>query len=139
MPEAVDWVAQLNGKPLPFAALLGIRFTVAEPDRVVAEMVVRPELCTRPDICHGGALMAFADTLGAAATVVNLPPGHGTTTIESKTNFLAGAPAGATLVGEATPIHKGRSTQVWQTRIQVAGGRLAAVVTQTQMVLAPRS
>ncbi|MGF1649196.1 MAG: PaaI family thioesterase [Hyphomicrobiaceae bacterium] len=139
MADATDWLARLNDEPLPFAALLGIRFTVAEPDRVVAELVVRPELCTRPDICHGGVLMAFADTLGAAATVVNLPPGAGTTTIESKTNFLAAAPAGATLVGESTAIHKGRSTMVWQTRIQVAGGRLAAVVTQTQMVLALRT
>ena len=139
MAGGKDFVAQLNGNPMPFAQLLGIVFTVAEPDRVVAEMPVRDELCTRPDICHGGALMAFADTVGAAATIVNLPEGHGTTTLESKTNFLAAAPAGKRLIAEATPIHRGRSTHVWQTRITVEGGRLAAVVTQTQMVLAPRT
>lgn len=132
-------LAQLNDNPLPFAELLGIVFTEAMPDRVVAEMTVRPELCTRPEICHGGVLMAFADTLGAAATVVNLPEGAGTTTLESKTNFLAGAPVGSKLIGETTPIHRGRTTMVWQTRVSVADGRLAAVITQTQMVLAPRA
>ena len=138
MADGKDFVAHLNGNPMPFAKLLGIVFTAAEPERVVAEMPVRDELCTRPDICHGGALMAFADTVGAAATIVNLPEGHGTTTLESKTNFLSAAPMGKRLIAEATPIHRGRSTQVWQTRITVEGGRLVAVVTQTQMVLAPR-
>lgn len=139
MSDGKDHVAHLNGNPLPFASLLGIVFTEAAPDRVVAEMTVRPDLCTRPDICHGGVLMAFADTLGAAATVVNLPDGAGTTTLESKTNFISGAPVGTRLIGEATPIHRGRTTMVWQTRVSVDGGRLAAVVTQTQLVLAPRS
>jgi 1,4-dihydroxy-2-naphthoyl-CoA hydrolase len=134
-----DYLALLNDNPLPFAKLLGITFTEAAPERVVAEMTVRPELCTRPDICHGGVLMSFADTLGAAATVVNLPEGAGTTTLESKTNFLSGAPLGAKLIGESTPIHRGRTTMVWQTRVSVEGGRLAALVTQTQMVLAPRA
>src|SRR4029077_4233104 len=97
--------------------------------------VVRPELCTRPDILHGGAVMAFADTLGAAATVLNLPEGKGTTTIESKTNFLGPAPVGTTVIGETTPIHRGRRTMVWTTRITTAEGKLVAVVTQTQMVL----
>jgi 1,4-dihydroxy-2-naphthoyl-CoA hydrolase len=83
-------------------------------------------------------LMAFADTLGAAATGVNLPACAGTTTIESKTNFLAAAPAGGRIVGETTPIHRGRTTMVWQTRITTEAGRLAAVVTQTQLVLPPR-
>ncbi len=139
MADDRDFVAELNSNPLPFGQLLGIVFTVAEPERVVAEMPVRPELCTRPDICHGGALMAFADTVGAAATIVNLPDGHGTTTLESKTNFLSGALLGAKLIAEATPIHRGRSAQVWQTRITAHGGKLAAVVIQTQMVLAPRN
>ncbi len=138
MADGRDFLAELNGNPLPFAQLLGIVFTEAEPERVVAEMSVRAELCTRPDICHGGALMAFADTVGAAATMVNLADGFGTTTLESKTNFLSGAPLGAKLVAEAMPIHRGRSTHVWQTRITAEGGKLAAVVTQTQMVLAPR-
>ena len=135
----MDWVERLNGEmALPFAKLIGLSFTVAEPERVVAELLVREDLCTRPAIAHGGLLMAFADTLGAAATVVNLPAGAGTTTIESKTNFLAAAPAGGRIVGETTPIHRGRTTMVWQTRITTEAGRLAAVVTQTQLVLPPR-
>ena len=135
----MDWVERLNGEmALPFAKLIGLSFTVAEPERVVAELLVREDLCTRPATAHGGLLMAFADTLGAAATVVNLPAGAGTTTIESKTNFLAAAPAGGRIVGETTPIHRGRTTMVWQTRITTEAGRLAAVVTQTQLVLPPR-
>jgi len=123
---------------LPFATLLGIRFTAASPDRVFAELTVRPELCTRPDVLHGGALMAFADTLGAAATVLNLPAGAGTTTIESKTNFLAASPAGTTVIGECVPLHRGRRTMVWQTTIRNADGRSVAVVIQTQLVLEPK-
>lgn len=119
----------------PFAQLLGIRFTIATRERLVAELDVREELCTTPAIGHGGALMAFADTLGATATMMNLPEGAGTTTIESKTNFFAPAPAGTTVTGECTPLHRGRRTMVWQTRITTAEGRLAALVTQTQLVL----
>jgi len=129
---------KIKSSMLPFAKLLGMEFTVAEPDRVVAEMLVRPDLCTRPAILHGGAIMAFADTLGAIGTVLNLPAGASTATIESKTNFIAAAPEGSRVVGEATPIHRGRTTQVWQTRVSTAEGRLVAVVTQTQMVLPPR-
>lgn len=125
----------LNDVKLPFAELLGLKFTAASETQVVAELVVRPELCTRPDILHGGAIMAFADTLGAAATVLNLPEGKGTTTIESKTNFVGPAAVGTTVVGETTPIHRGRRTMVWQTRVTSAEGKLIAVVTQTQMVL----
>ncbi|MCW5731856.1 MAG: PaaI family thioesterase [Alphaproteobacteria bacterium] len=131
----MDPLEMLNSRTLPFAKLLGIRFVEAAKDRVVAEMAVRPELCTRPDILHGGAVMAFADTLGAAATVVNLPEGAGTTTIESKTNFVSPAPVGSTVRGEATPVHRGRRTMVWQTRITSQEGKLVALVTQTQMVL----
>jgi uncharacterized protein (TIGR00369 family) len=98
-------------------------------------MDVRVELCTRPAVLHGGAIMAFADTLGAAGTILNLPEGAGTTTIESKTNFIAAAQAGSRVTGEATPLHRGRRTQVWQTRITTAEGRLLALVTQTQLVL----
>ncbi|HLJ62592.1 MAG TPA: PaaI family thioesterase, partial [Stellaceae bacterium] len=123
---------------LPFAQLLGIRFLSASKESVAAEMTVREALCTRPSILHGGAVMAFADTLGAAATILNLPEGAGTTTLESKTNFLAGAPLGSTIKGEATPIHRGRRTMVWQTRITSAEGKLLALVTQTQMVLEKR-
>ncbi len=124
---------------LPFARLLGIEFLAASKERVTAAMLVRPELCTVNSMIHGGAIMAFADTLGAAGTVLNLPPGAGTTTIESKTNFLAAAPAGQKLLGEAIPVHIGRRTMVWQTRITLESGRAVALVTQTQMVLEPKA
>ena len=98
----MDKLQLLNDHQLPFAKVLGLKFVAASETGVKAEMVVRPELCTRPDILHGGAVMAFADTLGAAATVLNLPEGKGTTTIESKTNFLGPAPVGTTVIGEFT-------------------------------------
>ncbi|HZS82754.1 MAG TPA: PaaI family thioesterase [Stellaceae bacterium] len=120
---------------LPFAELLGIEIVGVTAEKVVAELTVREELCTRPAVLHGGAVMAFADTLGALGTIANLPEGAGTTTIESKTNFIAPAPLGARLVGEATPLHRGRRTMIWQTRIATAEGRLVAVVIQTQLVL----
>jgi uncharacterized protein (TIGR00369 family) len=132
-----DPVSRLNDNPLPFARLLGIHFLTADKDRITAELTVREDLCTRPAILHGGALMAFADTLGAAGTILNLPDGFHTTTVESKTNFIAAAPAGTRILGEATPIHKGRTTQVWQTRITNESGRLLGLVTQTQLVLSP--
>jgi uncharacterized protein (TIGR00369 family) len=88
-------------------------------------------------VAHGGVLMAFADTMGGAATMLNLPDGAHTTTLESKTNFLAAAPVGSLLLGEATPVHRGRTTMVWQTRVTTEAGRLAALVTQTQLVLQP--
>jgi 1,4-dihydroxy-2-naphthoyl-CoA hydrolase len=131
----MDALGRVNELKLPFAELLGIEFTQAAPDRVVAEMTVRAELCTRPAVLHGGAIMAFADTLGAAATILNLPEGKGTTTIESKTNFIAAAPLGTRITGEATALHRGRRTMVWQTRITTAEGKLVALVTQTQLVL----
>ncbi len=131
----MDALAKIKAEMLPFATLLGIEFTSAAADRVTAEMVVRDDLCTRPAILHGGAIMAFADTLGGVGTMLNLPEGAGTTTIESKTNFIAAAPLGARVVGEATPVHRGRRTMVWQTRITTPEGRLVALVTQTQLVL----
>ena len=131
----MDALAKLKQLSLPFAELMGIEYVAAVPERVVGEMVVRDDLCTRPAVLHGGAIMAFADTLGAAGTLLNLPEGAGTTTIESKTNFIAAAPLGARIRGEATPVHRGRRTQVWQTRVTTADGRLVALVTQTQMVL----
>jgi len=118
--------------------LLGIRFLEAAPDRVKAELLVRDDLCTVPGIMHGGAIMSLADTLGGFATSLNLPPGAGTTTIESKTNFLAAAPAGAKVIGVCTPLHRGRRTMVWQTHVTLEDGKLVAVVTQTQMVLEAR-
>ena len=136
----MEALARLKGLKLPFAELIGIEFVAAAPDRVVAEMTVRAELCTSPAVLHGGAIMAFADTIGAAGTILNLPNfgldgGAGTTTIESKTNFIAAAPLGARLTGEATPLHRGRRTMVWQTRVATAEGKLIALVTQTQLVL----
>ena len=125
----------LNSKPMPLAVLMGVRFIEAEKDRVVATMVVREDLCTMNHIIHGGSIMALADTVGAAATVINLPEGAGTTTIESKTNFVGPALAGVTVKATATPVHRGRRTQVWQTRVETEAGKLVAVVTQTQMVL----
>jgi uncharacterized protein (TIGR00369 family) len=131
----VDPLARLRALKLPFTEMIGIEIVAADKDRVVGELMVRTELCTVPQMMHGGAIMAFADTLGAAGTILNLPDGAGTTTLESKTNFIAGAPLGARLIGEATPVHRGRRTQVWTTRITTAEGRLVAIVTQTQMVL----
>jgi 1,4-dihydroxy-2-naphthoyl-CoA hydrolase len=131
----MDTLARLTTRPLPFAELLGIEFVSASPDRIVARMRVRSDLCTDPAVLHGGAIMAFADTLGAAGTIANLPDGAGTTTIESKTNFVAPAPVGTQVTGEATPIHRGRRTMVWQTRVTNEDGRLIALTTQTQLVL----
>jgi uncharacterized protein (TIGR00369 family) len=128
-------VAYAEQHSSPFADLLGIRFLSVEKDRLLAEMTVRDDLCTTPAIAHGGALMAFADQLGATATFVNLREGTGTTTIESKTNFFAPAPVGSVVRGETTPLHRGRRTMVWETRITNADGRLLVKVTQTQMVL----
>lgn len=116
--------------------LLGMRLLRADPDLIVGEINVRRDLCTAPGLMHGGAIMAFADTLGALATMVNLPDGAGTTTLESKTNFLRGGQEGQTLRGETRPLHRGRRTQVWQTSILDPDGKLLAQVTQTQMVLA---
>lgn len=126
---------KIRSRPMPFAVLMGVTYTEAEPHRVVATMVVREDLCTVGHTIHGGAVMAFADAVGAAATVINLPPeARGTTTVESKTNFISGAREGSTVTATATPVHIGRRTQVWQTRLETEG-RLVAVVTQTQLVL----
>lgn len=115
--------------------LLGLQLTEVSADRVAATMRVRPELCTTGGVLHGGAHMAFADTLGAVGTFVNLPQGKGTTTVESSTKFIAAAKLGSTVSGESTPLHKGRTTMVWQTLIRNDAGKLCAVVTQTQLVL----
>jgi len=131
----MDPFAVIEQNKMPFAELLGVRVLSAAPERLTAEMVVRENLCTLPPVLHGGAVMAFADSLGAYATMLNLPAGASTTTIESKTNFLAPAPVGTTVTGECTALHRGRRTMVWQTRITNAQGRLLAIVTQTQMVL----
>jgi 1,4-dihydroxy-2-naphthoyl-CoA hydrolase len=130
---------QDNTKGL-FPELLGIQFLEASLERVKASMIVRPELCTTNHILHGGAIMAFADTLGAYVTVLNIDmsKGVGTTTLESKTNFLAGAAEGETVFGECTAVHRGKRTMVWQTRVTRENGAVVAIITQTQMVLEPR-
>ncbi len=118
-----------------FPGLMGVRLLEVTPERVRAELVVRPDLCTAGGILHGGACMAFADTLGAVGTVVNLPPGKRTTTTDSSTKFIGGAALGSTVVGDCVALHRGRTTQVWQTTIRSGEGKLCAVVTQTQLVL----
>ena len=114
---------------------LGIQFIEVTPEKVLASLAVRTQICTVGGTLHGGAIMAFADTLGAVATFANMPPGMRTTTIESKTNFLRAAKVGSVVTGESTPVHRGRTTMVWQTQIKDDAGKLVALVTQTQMVL----
>jgi len=118
-----------------FPGLMGVRLTALAADRVVGELEVRPELCTTGGILHGGACMAFADTLGAVGTVLNLNPGKRTTTTDSSTKFMAGARVNTKIVGESLALHRGRTTMVWQTSIRNAENRLCAIVTQTQLVL----
>jgi 1,4-dihydroxy-2-naphthoyl-CoA hydrolase len=118
-----------------FPGLMGVRVTEAAADRVVAEMPVRADLCTAGGILHGGAYMAFADTLGAVGTILNLPAGKRTTTTDSTTKFIAGARVDTVVTGECLALHRGRTTMVWQTSVRNAEGRLCAVVTQTQLVL----
>lgn len=119
-----------------FPGLMGMEILEAAPDRVVASLKVRADLCTTGEILHGGALMAFADTLGAVGTFMNLPAGARTTTIESSTKFIRAAPLGATVTGECTALHRGRTTTVWQTLVKSDAGKLCGVVTQTQLILA---
>jgi 1,4-dihydroxy-2-naphthoyl-CoA hydrolase len=118
-----------------FPGLMGVKLLELSPERVFAEMEVVPRLCTSGGILHGGAHMAFADTLGAVGTVLNLPPGKQTTTTDSSTKFIAGAKVGGVVRGESVALHRGRTTMVWQTSITNAQGKLCAVVTQTQLVL----
>jgi uncharacterized protein (TIGR00369 family) len=120
---------------MPLAQLLGIELIEASPERVVARLMVRAELCTAGGILHGGAFMALADTVGATGAALNLPAGANTTTIESKTNFLGSAAVGVEIVAEALPIHLGRRSSVWQTKITHPSGKLLALVTQTQLVI----
>ena len=122
--------------PLPYAHLLEIEIVDAAKEAVSGKMKVRAEMCTAGNILHGGAIMSFADTLGAFGATLNLPEGaSGTTTLESKTNFLGSAKEGETVLGRCTPVHVGRRTSVWQTKITTEAGRNVALVTQTQMVL----
>ena len=127
---------RIQANPLPFAGVLGLEYVSAGADAVSARMVVRPDLCTLRGIAHGGAIMSFADSLGGALAFVNLPEGaKGTTTVESKTNFVGAAPVGTTLVATCALVHRGRRTQVLQTRVETEQGKLVALVVQTQMTL----
>ena len=135
MPNTLD-IATLQKLLAPlFPGLMGLEISEASPERVVATMRVRPDLCTTGESLHGGALMAFADTLGGVGTFVNLAPGKRTTTIESSTKFIGAAKVGSVVTGECTALHRGRTTMVWQTRITSDAGKLCGVVTQTQLVL----
>lgn len=131
----MDLMERLQSRLPNFAKHLGIIYVEVTKDRLVAEMEVREDLSNGVGAMHGGAIMAFADTLGAVGTVLNLRPGDTTTTLESKTNFIAGAAVGSKVIGEALPLHRGRRTQVWETRITNEAGKLLAKVTQTQIVL----
>jgi uncharacterized protein (TIGR00369 family) len=122
-----------------FPGLLGVELLEVGPERVIGRLPVRPEICTVGGILHGGAVMGFADTLGAVGTFLNQGPGSHTTTIESSTKFLASARAGSVLTGEAVALHKGRTTMVWQTTIRREDGRLCAVVSQTQLMMEPKA
>ena len=131
-------IQEVASRQPAFAQFLGLKVTSIAPERVTAELPAREEFNNRFGIMHGGAIMALADNLGGTATSANLKPGQTTTTIESKTNFFAAIPIGETAYAECTPLHRGRSTMVWQTRITRGDGRLCAIVTQTQMVLEKR-
>ncbi len=121
---------------MPFAKMMGVQVSEASGERVVGTLLVRDELCTAGGILHGGAIMAFADSLGAIGGFMSLPEGAaGTTTLESKTNFLGGAKAGVNVRGETMPVHRGKRTSVWQTKISTEDGKAVALVLQTQMVL----
>ena len=122
----------------PFPSLMGVEIYEATKECVRGRLKVRADLCTSGNILHGGAIMAFADTLGATGAFLNLPEGAGTTTMESKTNFIGSAKEGTTVEALTTPVHVGRRSSVWQTRITREDGKLVAIVTQTQMVLLPQ-
>lgn len=130
-----DFVETLRQKMPPFVKLLGIEIVAATLDRIEGRLTVREDMGNGSGIMHGGVYMSFADYLGAIGTVVNLPSGARTTTMESKTNFFRPARPGDVITGVSTPMHKGRRTMVWQTRLTDKDGKLLAVITQTQMVI----
>jgi uncharacterized protein (TIGR00369 family) len=133
---SIEKVREFFGSDAPsFVKLLGLKIGAYTKERVEATLAVRPELSNRAGVMHGGAIMALADTLGGAGTIANLPEGASTVTIESKTNFFAAVPVGDTAHAECTPLHRGRTTMVWQTKVTRGDGKLAAVVTQTQLVI----
>ena len=130
-----DVMKFFKGDAPGFVKLIGLKVAACTEERVEATLEARPEVSNRAGVMHGGAIMALADTLGGAGTIANLPPGASTVTIESKTNFFAGIPVGDVARAECTPLHRGRTTMVWQTKITRGDGKLAAIVTQTQLVI----
>lgn len=128
-----------NENNAPFGKMIGVHFTLVTKTRIEAELAVTPEHCTIPATLHGGAMMAFADNLGGLGAFINMPEGMMTSTVESKTNFLRPIPVGQKALAVTTPVHMGRTLQVWKTDITREDGKLAAVVTQTQMIFPPRS
>jgi uncharacterized protein (TIGR00369 family) len=133
-----DLAAMFNENNAPFAKMIGIRMIHVEKDRIEAELDVTPDHCTIPATLHGGAIMAFADNLGGVGAFLNMPEGSMTSTVESKTNFLRPIPVGQKAKAVTTPVHMGRTLQVWKTEISREDGKLAAIVTQTQMIMSPR-
>ena len=133
-----DLLPRVMSRVTPYARFLGINYTKATKDCMRAELTIREELTTMPGRVHGGVLMSLADNLGAIGTILNLPDGAGTTTIESKTNFLATIPEGERALAESIPLHRGKTTHVWQTTIRREDGKIAAIIIQTQLVLQPR-
>jgi uncharacterized protein (TIGR00369 family) len=124
---------------MPLCATLGITASEFAPERVVLHLEWQAGLCTSAGLLHGGALMTLADSAGAGAAFLNLPEGaSGTSTIESKTNFLGAVREGATVTATATPLHRGATTIVVETELRTGDGKLVAKTTQTQAVLRPR-
>ncbi|MQF68848.1 PaaI family thioesterase [SAR202 cluster bacterium AD-804-J14_MRT_500m] len=124
---------------IPFAQTLGLKLISTTLDCVIGVLDVTNDLTTGTGIMHGGAVMSLADTLGAIGTMANIPQGAATTTIESKTNFIAGIPEGDRVKGVCIPLHLGRTTMVWQTNVIRGDGKTAAVVTQTQLVMSTKA
>lgn len=130
--------AAFNENNAPFAKMLGVTMTLVTKSRLEAELVVTPDHCTIPATLHGGAMMAFADNMGGCGAFLNMPEGMMTTTVESKTNFLRPVPVGQKALAVTEPVHIGKSLQVWKTEISREDGKIAAIVTQTQMILPMR-
>lgn len=129
----------MNENNTPFAKLMGVHMTLVTKDRIEGELDVASAHCTIPATLHGGAMMAMADNMGGIGAFLNMPPGSLTTTVESKTNFLRAVPVGQKAKAVTTPVHLGRTLQVWKTEIFREDGKLAAIVTQTQMIRPQKS
>lgn len=130
--------AAFNSSNAPFAKMIGVTLTLVTKDRLEGELLVTENHCTIPATMHGGAMMAFADNMGGCGAFLNMPEGMMTTTVESKTNFLRPVPVGEKALAVTEPVHIGRTLQVWKTEIRREDGKVAAIVTQTQMIMPMR-